>query len=128
MYKPVRGIRSDEENVGTGFQELEMGNLLGSDSMQKRKVRLQCSKSITVHNNKITSECQLVCVYCFLGIPECIGPVPQTGGRHPIGEILLSTVCSPCHYFRTGEHFRTGSTTGKWHPFPSLPALPSAVS
>lgn len=98
-------------NVGRRFQELEMGNLLASDLMQKRNMRLLN-----------------LCVYCFLGIPECIGPVPQTGGGHPIGEILLSTVCSPCHYFRTGEHFRTGSTTGKWHPFPSLPALPSAVS
>lgn len=37
-----------------------MGNLLASDSMQKRSVRLLCSKSIIVHKNKITLEFQRV--------------------------------------------------------------------
>lgn len=86
-------------NIGTGFQELEMKNLLASDSVQKKNVGLLGSETTTACKNKIPSEFKIVYVHCFLGIPECIGSVPQTGGGHPIGEILLSTVCSPCHYF-----------------------------
>lgn len=44
------------------FQELEIENLLVSDSVQKRNLRLLPSKSITVHKNKTTSEVQLVCL------------------------------------------------------------------
>lgn len=118
-HKPVRGTRSNE---GKTCSIWAVGTW---DPLCKWLQKVYYEYYIAQEQKylRISS-----CVCCSLGIPECVGPVPQTGGGHPIGEILLSTVCSPCHYFRPGEHFWTGSTTGKWHPFPSLPALSSAVS
>lgn len=114
-------------SVGTGFMNWKGGTSWQLIKCEKETCCSYVARALLRTGTKLFQNFNL-CVHCSLGLPECIGPVPKTGGGHPIGEILLSTVCSPCHYFRTGEHFRTGSTTGKRHPFPSLPALPSTVS
>lgn len=44
------------------FQELEVGNVLASDSVYKTNLRLLPSKSTTVHKNRTTSEVQLLCL------------------------------------------------------------------